>query len=118
MSARSIRKIVRRRQRKRSGAYPLFGKIVADKIGKLPVDGDDFVGRTGQRSQQMHIGRVAWQEHPVTVAAADNRSRGHSVGDYRRMGGFGSTHAPGSPSERTSLCSMAQNTISYYVTHI
>jgi hypothetical protein len=51
----------------------------------LLVDSDDFVCRAGQRSQQMYFGRVAWQEHPVTIAAADNGSGCHPVGGHTRL---------------------------------
>ena len=85
MGAGGVRKVFRRRQWKSSGTHPLLRKIVADKIGELLVDSDDFVCRAGQGSQQMYCGRVAWQEHPVTIAAADNGSGCHPVGGYARL---------------------------------
>jgi hypothetical protein len=60
MGAGSVRKVLRGRHGKSSGTNPLLREIVADKIGELLVDSDDFVYRAGQRSQHMYCGRVAW----------------------------------------------------------
>jgi hypothetical protein len=60
MGAGGVRKIFWRRQGKSSGANPLLRKVVANKIGELLVDSDDLVCRTGQWSQQMYFGLVAW----------------------------------------------------------
>jgi hypothetical protein len=57
----------------------LFGKQAANQIGQPLVDGDDFIGRAGQRPEQQKIFLVARQEHPFTFAAFDDGTRSHGV---------------------------------------
>jgi hypothetical protein len=93
MGTGGVRKVFRRRQGKSRGTNPLLREIVADKIGELLVDRDDFVCSAGQRSQHMYCRRVARQEHPVTIAAADNGAGCHPVGGHTRLEVFRVTPA-------------------------
>jgi hypothetical protein len=52
---------------------------LANQIGQPLVNGNDFVGRAGQRPEQQKIFLVARQEHPFTTATFDDGTRSHGV---------------------------------------
>ena len=77
MRACGISQVVGRWQRELGRPDAFFGQGPADEVGKPPVDGDHVVHCSCQRPEQMDFIRVTRQQHPIAVAAADNRSGGH-----------------------------------------
>ena len=63
-------------RRKIRRANALLGRRVADEVSEPSADGDNIVHRSDQRAEQMNVVRVGGQQHPITVAATDDRSGG------------------------------------------
>src|SRR5574337_521055 len=65
-------------RRKARWPDPLLGEVIADQIREPLVHCHNLVRATCERTQPVDILGVAWQQHPITVPTAHNRSRVHT----------------------------------------